>query len=173
MLIELWRGGTTPDESETLEGETKSEVQLCPTHLSLVEHLRQNGQWVIILWQESCLIDFCSCSMCFLFYLQITIIACEIRNFWWSRWPWRTGTTAWRGLNTHCLDQPQEPPLLCSIQFCYYLWKQFPEPKTQHHFLLIQIFWRHGRGTNNHDALLYHYVTILEDWVSGTKCLAL
>lgn len=28
------------------------------------------------------------------FYLQITIIACEIRNFWWSRWPWRTGTTA-------------------------------------------------------------------------------
>lgn len=67
MLRELRRGGTTPDESETLEGETKSEVQLCPTHLSLVEHLRQNGQWVIILWQESYLIDFCSCSMCFLF----------------------------------------------------------------------------------------------------------
>lgn len=55
------------------------------------------------------------------FYLQITIIACEIRKFWWSRWLWRTGTTAWRGLNTHCLAQPQEPPLLCWIQFCYYL----------------------------------------------------
>lgn len=44
LLRELWRGGTTPDESETLEEETKSEVQPGPAHLSLAEHLRQNSQ---------------------------------------------------------------------------------------------------------------------------------